>query len=947
MRRDRRAHDDFRPAHPRLPLVTRRLATVSALSGAFASGLLITAPAHAHAFAQRYDLPVPLALYLIGAGAAVALSFLVMALFMRAADARPSYPRLNLLALRSARWLASPTLTGTLRALGVALLLLIVLSGLLGEQSPARNFAPTFVWIIWWVGLAYVCALVGNLWALLNPWDSSFAWAEALYRRLRPGRELARRLPYPQGLGVWPASLLFLAFAWAELVYYGSAVPAQLAWMIIVYSLITWGGMWLFGRERWLASAEAFSLAFGVLARFAPTEIRIRNTRECARCALHCRDRDGECVNCYKCFRRARPQERELALRPFAVGLLRAEPVSLSMVGFVLLMLSTILFDGYMATPPWAELTTALYPLLPDPGGQGLLLIRTAGLVSFWLLFASVYAAVCGLMAWASNWRISPVQAAVSFAYTLVPIAIAYHLAHYLSYLLIQGQLTIALASDPFGYGWDLFGTAAYRIDISVVGARFAWYTAVVAIVLGHVTAVYLAHTKAVRVVPRPRAAQRSQYPMSALMVLYTVGGLWVLAQPIVEAPATPAAETPSAAAAIRVPPDAVLPEAGSGELRAVGSGREAALKLSYRAMLSAFHDGNPMTSADLLYPYVFAYRWGVKREGESVYDPQVDAATALLRERLLGIRLTGIDRSRSVRIAELQLPRELAIVEVYLSTAAGADPLAAAAIAPPWSSIPWQLIVLMEEGVHRGWAAFSREEAARRGVPWLDLVRDAELAQRLLALAEEFARSGYRPEALQALVSTQEARARWQALATFHRQHGHLLVTNGPYRLKEWSAAAVVLDVFRDFGYPLGVGSFDAYAIPLRAHVARIDHKQDGLRIHAEVERVQKIPRGYEIVRQPLPASASSARQDALPVCRYVLVDAEGEVVLAGRAPLAADGSFVLTLGGQLEPGAYTLSLALYLGGNTMNPDVRHIGFELRDGAIHYAANDPAAAKQ
>jgi hypothetical protein len=98
-------------------------------------------------------------------------------------------------------------------------------------------------------------------------------------------------------------------------------------------------------------------------------------------------------------------------------------------------------------------------------------------------------------------------QVAQDFALTLVPIAIAYHIAHYFVYLLIQGQYIVPLMSDPFGYGWDLFGTAGYRVDIAIVGARFAWYTAVVAIVCGHVVAVWLAHVRAMQVFPVRSAA--------------------------------------------------------------------------------------------------------------------------------------------------------------------------------------------------------------------------------------------------------------------------------------------------------------------------------------------------------------------------------------------------------------------------------------------------------
>ena len=121
------------------------------------------------------------------------------------------------------------------------------------------------------------------------------------------------------------------------------------------------------------------------------------------------------------------------------------------------------------------------------------------------------------------------------FVLSLVPIAIAYHLAHYFSLLAIAGQFIIPLASDPFGNGWDLFGTMLYRIDIGIVDARFIWYLSVVAIVTGHMIAVWLAHLTACQIFSDTALARRSQYPMLILMVGYTMLSLWILAQPIVE----------------------------------------------------------------------------------------------------------------------------------------------------------------------------------------------------------------------------------------------------------------------------------------------------------------------------------------------------------------------------------------------------------------------------
>lgn len=518
----------------------------------------------AHGFGQRYDLPVPLWLYVTGAAATVVVSFVVVGLFVRGTSGQQTYPRLNLLRSPLGHLLVHPVLLSCLRLASVALFVLLILTGLFGNQNETRNLAPTLVWVIWWVGLAYVSALVGNLWALINPWKVLFTWADSAYRAVVPAGRLARHLPYPKALGIWPGVVLFLAFAWVELVFADSAVPAKLAGLTLLYSVVTWTGMVLFGRDVWLRHGEAFSLVFGLLSRFAPTEVRVTDQDVCRACRLDCRDRQGACVDCYACFGSARNDQRELNLRPYAVGLARHEDVSVSAMVFVLVLLASVTFDGFMATPLWVDIETSLQGLLPDMGGFRLVVIRTLGMLAFPLLFLEVYVVFSILMGAVSGGRFSGARLTRTFAFTLVPIAIAYHIAHYLSFLLIQGQRIVPLLSDPFGAGWDLLGTATYRLNIGIVGARFGWYTAVLTIVAGHILAVYLAHLVALRTLRDHRLALRSQYPMLVLMVAYTVISLWILSQPIVEggtgvpasataaAPASPAENSTPAAASDR-----------------------------------------------------------------------------------------------------------------------------------------------------------------------------------------------------------------------------------------------------------------------------------------------------------------------------------------------------------------------------------------------------------
>jgi hypothetical protein len=234
--------------------------------------------------------------------------------------------------------------------------------------------------------------------------------------------------------------------------------------------------------------------------------------------------------------------------------------------------------------------------------------------------------------------------------------------------------------------------------------------------------------------------------------------------------------------------------------------------------------------------------------------------------------------------------------------------------------------MVLMEDAVGRGWAAFSHAEAARRGVEWLDLVRSEEMKTRLAALVDQFERQAFRPDILQSLVSADDARKRWAALSAFYRSHGHFLVTNGPYQLKSWSGESATLEVFRDLSYPLGVGSYDNYAIPRRGYVTKVERQDRGLRLSADIEIVMKFMRDYQILRQPMRLVDATVRKRAAPECRYVVVDADGRVALIGVSLPQEDLTFAVELDGRLPAGQYTVLAEILVSGNAMNSEIERI---------------------
>jgi len=370
-----------------------------------------------------------------------------------------------------------------LGAISTALFLVVAAAALVGDERVLENIAPTFVWVVFWVGLVPFVVLFGNLWAVLSPFRAvadGVAWiADRLGIHWRPE-------PYPERLGFWPAVLLLLAFVSMELVYENPSDPRALALAIYLYAAITWLGMFVFGRRAWLEGGEAFHVYFGLLGRIAPFAVV-----------------DGRVV-----------------LRAPLSGLATV-PVTPGTLAFVAVMLGSVGFDSVGRTSFWLDLQL-------EAGGElGRTALGFAGLFGTALAVALAYlAAVAAARAATGHTE----RLAAAFVTSLVPIALVYVVAHYFSLLLLQGQYLVPLVSDPFGRGWDLLGTAGFQPNLGLLTPNVTWYAQVGALVAGHVAGLALAHDRAVGLFRRPGHATRSQYAMLTLMVFYTVGGMRLLA---------------------------------------------------------------------------------------------------------------------------------------------------------------------------------------------------------------------------------------------------------------------------------------------------------------------------------------------------------------------------------------------------------------------------------
>ncbi len=419
---------------------------------------------------------------------AVAASFLVLALLPPDLPARLWRGRLPLVE-------AGEGLRFAVSLLSFAGFAMLVAAGFFGSRDPLSNPLPLTIWTLLWAGLVLVQGVFGDVWRWLNPWYGPWRLAAGLLGPRAPMRLPAR-------LGCWPAFVLFFAFAWFELVDPAPDDPARLATAAGLYWLASFVAMLAFGYRPWTRRGEFLTLFLAMVARFGIVE------------------RKG----------------RRLSLCLPGAKLWGVAPLSASGIAFILLALSSVSFDGLAKTFFWLG-RFGVNPL-EFPGRTALMGIGTFGLGLTFVLLAGAYLLAVWLGQRAAGSSIEPGRAAGLLVWSIVPIALAYHVAHYLTALLVDGQYAVAALSDPFARGWDLFGTADMQVAAGVAaGAQSAWWLWNVeagAIVLGHMLAVFVAHGLADRLHADAGRAALSQLPLTLLMIAYTVFGLWLLSTPAV-----------------------------------------------------------------------------------------------------------------------------------------------------------------------------------------------------------------------------------------------------------------------------------------------------------------------------------------------------------------------------------------------------------------------------
>lgn len=363
----------------------------------------------------------------------------------------------------------------------------LVVIGLDGPRNPVSNLMPLTLWTIFWIGLVTIAGFAGDLWRWINPWTG-------LYRLIGPAQPV---LQLPKALAVWPAVVImagFFAFLLADI---APDDPARLAYLIGGYWLLTMIALFVFGQD-WFERGEAASVLFAQYGDLS---------------ALRLNGQAGFGAPGWRLLER---------------------PVSLSAGVFALVLLGAGSFDGVNETFWWLA-QIGVNPL-EFPGRSAIIMPTLIGLAGSIAALITVFALIVwlGLALIGATERFA--EAFALLALSLLPIALGYHIAHYLTAFLVSGQYAIAALSDPWASGADWLGIAPYYVTTGFFNhldsVRIIWLTQAGAVVVGHVWSVLLAHRMALDLFPEGRKAAVATAPLSAFMIGYTFLGLWLLAAP-------------------------------------------------------------------------------------------------------------------------------------------------------------------------------------------------------------------------------------------------------------------------------------------------------------------------------------------------------------------------------------------------------------------------------
>ncbi len=498
-------------------------------------------------------------MFYTGIGGVLAVSFVVAEIAGRRKPSEKRW-RFNMLRFRPLKsFVKKPYFQFVMQAPMAVMFGLMVYIGLFGNQ--VINIAPTVTWTIWWAGLVCLVVFGGKIWCMMCPWDF-IATATARLRFWGTG-------PSPLGLGLkWPRSLrnigmaivLFVVLTWFELGYHITSSPKFTAYMAIGLFLMTLVAALLFEKKSFCRHGCFVGRITGLYACFSPVEVRAADKAVCKSCTTrdcHTGNAKGNpcptslslatlvdntyCLKCLECAKSCPHDNVAINLRPFGEDLYNYSGPRLDEAILAIVLLSMTSFHGLTMTPLWENVTA--------PGGTivgwigqafhtGRLASFTIGMTAALVAPILLYMGFCVLAVFlaknvsgahlADKDRPTALTVFIQFSYSLLPIALFYHMAHNGMHLFMEGQNVITLVSDPMGLGWNLFGTAGKTYS-SILGKESIWICQVLLVIVGHVFGIVVSQRTARKLYGETRLATTVQVPLLGAMVFFSFVSLWLM----------------------------------------------------------------------------------------------------------------------------------------------------------------------------------------------------------------------------------------------------------------------------------------------------------------------------------------------------------------------------------------------------------------------------------
>jgi polyferredoxin len=431
----------------------------------------------------------------------------------------------------------------------VFLFVFVIVAGLFGQQQAGSNIATILTWTYWWTLLVLFVMLFGKAWCYVCPWDALSGWLGRLsFWKVKTG--LSANLRWPGAFrNLYPATALFLLLTWLELGYGVTTRPELTALLGILMFFLTFVPLLIFERQSFCRYGCLVGRISGLYALFSALEIRARDASVCkAACRTHdcfhgnergygcptfqylgAMTKNTYCIYCGECIKTCPHDNVAVNLRPFGQDMVKSAHVRFDEAAMVIVMLAMTSFHGLTMTPVWETSVTSIQRAAALP----YLAAFTVGMFGFLILVAAAYVAFAAM-----SYRIAPPagmsrrQLAIRYAYAFLPIALFYHFAHNSTHFFIEGGAIVPVLSDPFGWGWNLLGTASIRPG-ALLPPVAVWTISLAFIFMGQVWSLLAARRISLQISPSEPVALRSRAPVLAAMIGFSILSLWIVAQPM------------------------------------------------------------------------------------------------------------------------------------------------------------------------------------------------------------------------------------------------------------------------------------------------------------------------------------------------------------------------------------------------------------------------------